>query len=371
MKIATVNLGSSSVRLGVFTISAGKPRRGASRRLEIGVRQPEDVCAEFLAEHGSGVACVAHRVVHGGRNLIKTVVIDAEVEQAIMQMASLAPLHNPAALACVRACRELLGVHVPQVAVFDTAFFAALPAVASTYALPPDLCAKHGIRRYGFHGLAHRAMWRRWADLRPDLAGGGRLVTFQLGSGCSIAAIAEGRPMDTSMGFSPLEGLVMATRGGDLDPGIVPFLLQVAGLSITEMEAILNGGAGLRSMARTSDLRALAGSQDPAEQLAFDLYGYRARKYLGAYAAVLGGIDGVVFGGGVGEHVPEVRSEILVGMGWCGIELDAVANAAAIGHESRISTPASPVAAWVVPVDEAMVLAEEALDLLGTNGEAT
>lgn len=364
VKIATVNLGSSSVRLDVFAISADKPRREASLRLDIGGRRPEEVCAEFVGAHRSGIGCVAHRVVHGGRRFTASVVIDAEVERAILQLASLAPLHNPAALACIRSCREVLGQHVQQIAVFDTAFFAALPAVAATYALPPDLCATHGIRRYGFHGLAHRAMWRRWSELRPDLPGGGRLVTFQLGSGCSAAAIGDGRPLDTSMGFSPLEGLVMATRGGDLDPQIVPFLLRVAGMGVAEVEALLNGGAGLRSMTRTTDLRALARSKDPLEHLAFALYCYRARKYLGAYAAVLGGIDGVIFGGGVGEHVPEVRGAILGGMGWCGIELDAAANAAAVGHESRISTPASPVAAWVVPVDEGTILAEESLNLL-------
>ena len=364
VKIATVNLGSSSIRLDIFAISGGKSKREASLRQEIGLRRPEEVCAEFFEAHRSGNGCVAHRVVHGGRMFTTSVVIDAGVEQEIMRLSPLAPLHNPAALACIRSCREALEGRVPQIAVFDTAFFAALPAVASTYALPPDLCAAHGIHRYGFHGLAHRAMWRRWSELRPDLPGGSRLGAFQLGSGCPAAAIGQGRPLDTSMGFSPLEGLVMATRGGDLDPQIMPFLLRVAGMGVAEVEALLNGGAGLRSMARTTDLRDLAGSKDPLERLAFDLYCYRARKYLGAYAAILGGIDGVVFGGGVGEHVPEVRAAILEGMGWCGIELDAAANDAAVGHESRISTPASTVAAWVVPVDEGTILAEEAMNLL-------
>jgi len=336
VKIVTVTLGSSSLRLDVFTVSAGTVVRDgkASRRVETASRRVEEMCVEFLTTIGSGFGCVAHRVVHGGRRFTRSVVIDAVVEDEIAWLAPLAPLHNPPALACIRACREALGPRVLQIAVFDTAFFADMPAVAASDALPPDLCQKHGIRRYGFQGLAHRALSRRLAELSPeppDRGGGGRLVTFQLGSGCMAAAIKGDRPLDTSMGYSPLEGLVMATRGGDLDPGIVPYLIRNTCLSIAEVEAMLSGGAGLMSMASTTDLRALAYSQDVTERLAFDLYCYRARKYLGAYAAVLGGLDAVVSGGGVGKHVPEVRVAILGGMEWCGIELDGAINATSVG----------------------------------------
>jgi len=300
--------------------------------------------------------------VHGGARLTSTRRIDAAVEAEIERLAALAPLHNPVALAWIRACREALGVDLPQVAVFDTAFYAHLPEVARTYALPHALCERHGLRRYGFHGLAHQALWSRWRVLRPDVADGGRVISFQLGAGCSVTAIDHGRPLDTSMGFSPLEGLVMATRGGDLDPGLVTFLQRVEGLNAADMEQLLNERSGLLGVSGTSaDLRTLLAADDPRARLAIDLYCYRARKYLGAYLAVLGGADAVLFGGGVGEHAAVVRAGILAGFAWAGLRLDAVANTATVGREGRISKTDSRIEAWVIPVDEARVLATEAL----------
>ncbi|MGH7821572.1 MAG: acetate/propionate family kinase, partial [Candidatus Binatia bacterium] len=217
---------------------------------------------------------------------------------------------------------------------------------------------------------AHEAMWRRWCELRPDLDRGGRLITLQLGAGSSMAAIDRGQPLDTSMGFSPLEGLVMATRSGDLDPAIVPFLQTAAGLGPDEVLLLLLRESGLLGVSGLSaDMQTLLESAAPAARLAVDLYAYRARKSLGAYLAVLGGADGVVFGGGVGENAPPVREKIAAGMEWCGLVLDHAANRAARG-ERRLSAPGSAIEAWVIPVDEEAVLAREAFRLVSAREEA-
>ena len=247
---------------------------------------------------------------------------------------------------------------VPQVAVFDTAFYARLPAVAATYALPRELAARHGLRRYGFHGLAHQALWSRWRELRPDVADGGRLISFQLGAGCSVTAVERGAARDTSMGFSPLEGLVMATRSGDIDPALVTYLQRVEDLSAEESERLLNERSGLLGISGVSgDMRKLLAADDPHARLAVELYCYRARKYLGAYMAVLGGADAILFGGGVGENAAGVRARILAGFEWAGIRLDAAENSAAAGREGRLSAVDSRMDAWVIPVDEARILA--------------
>lgn len=369
MVVLTVNTGSFSVRLALFAGEATTSLRVcAEAHYETDATDPRERLKAFLDRHtDQRPRLAAHRVVHGGARLTSTRRIDAAVEAEIEQLAALAPLHNPVALAWIRACREVLGSGVPQVAVFDTAFYAHLPEVARTYALPHALCERHGLRRYGFHGLAHQALWSRWRALRPDLADGGKVVSFQLGSGCSVTAIDHGRPLDTSMGFSPLEGLVMATRGGDVDPGLVTFLQRVEGLNVVDMERLLNKRSGLLGVSGTSgDMRTLLAADDPHARLAVQLYCYRARKYLGAYLAVLGGADVVLFGGGVGEHAAVVRAGILAGFAWAGLRLDAAANTATVGREGRISTSDSGMAAWVIPVDEARVLAAEALTVMGS-----
>ncbi|MBT9613627.1 MAG: acetate/propionate family kinase, partial [Burkholderiales bacterium] len=212
------------------------------------------------------------------------------------------------------------------------------------------------------HGLAHQAMCRRWQALRPDIAGGGRVISFQLGAGCSITASERGIACDTSMGFSPLEGLVMATRSGDVDPGLVTYLQQAEGLSAEQVAQLLNHQSGLLGVSGLSgDMRKLLATDDPHARLAVALYCYRARKYLGAYLAVLGGADAILFGGGVGENAAAVRAAILDGFEWAGMRIDAAANLAATGREGCISAADSRVQAWVVPVDEAQILAQEAL----------
>jgi acetate kinase len=288
--------------------------------------------------------------------------LDDAVEGEIRRLAPLAPLHNPVALKWVAACRAEFGANAAQVAVFDTAFYAALPEVAATYALPRALSRKHGIRRYGFHGLAHQAMWRRWRALHPQVRPGGCAISLQLGAGCSITAVRDGCAVDTSMGFSPLEGLVMATRSGDIDPGLLLFLQRAEGLTPEQMERSLNEESGLLGLSSASgDMRKLLTAKDDAAQLAVEVYCYRARKYVGAYLAALGGTQAILFGGGVGEHAPPVREKILAGMHRLGIVLDADANRAAIGAEALISRRGSEVEVWVIPVDEARILAEEAV----------
>ena len=253
---------------------------------------------------------------------------------------------------------------------FDTAFFAALPRVAAEYALPARFGTDLGVQRYGFHGLAHEAMWHRWMQLTPQLPRGGRLVTLQLGGGCSAAAIKEGQPLDTTMGFSPLEGLVMATRSGDLDPAAVPYLEKRLAMSSAQVIVLLNEEAGVSGLASgVTDMGQLARDRAGQAQFTIDLYCYRIRKVIGAFLTVLGGCDGIVFGGGVGEHVPEVRARILAGLEWAGIELDTTANDEAHGQEAQISAPTSRVRVQVIPVQEEPALAAAALGVLRSSSE--
>lgn len=354
--ILTVNAGSSSARLALFDSNGVKV---SAEHLRAVPSDPGRSLEHYLSQHpDAGIVAVAHRVVHGGAEFRQATLVDATVEDQIDRLARLAPLHNPPALAWLRACRARLGAGVPQIAVFDTGFFAGLPPVASSYALPRELCERHAIRRYGFHGIAHRALYERFRALCPQHAT--RIVTFQLGSGCSAAALRDGAPIDTSMGFSPLEGLVMATRAGDLDPGIVTHLQREEGWDIAQTELVLSGNCGLQGLTGRRDMRELLGATDSQAQLAVELFSYRARKYLGAYAAALGGLDAVVFGGGIGEHAPVIRARILEGMDWCGIAVDKAANDSAVAKEACITATQSRVTAWVIPVDEAAVLAAEA-----------
>lgn len=372
MRVLTINAGSSSIRLAVMEEAGHTLRRAAALHH---ARPPADAASalrSFLAEPGAmPVDVVAHRVVHGGSELVEACVIDPAVEAQIQHLAPLAPLHNPAALAWLQASRAAVGEHVPQVAVFDTAFFAALPPVARNYALPRDLANRVPLRRFGFHGLAHQAMLRRWGELAPHASPTARVISLQLGAGCSITASLGGVPRDTSMGFSPLEGLMMATRCGDVDAGLLLHLQRTLAMTPDALEQLLNGRSGLLGVSGISaDMRVLLEATDPAAQLAVEMYCYRARKYVGAYLAVLGGADAVLFGGGVGENSPAVRARILGGMQWAGIRMDAAANAAAVGKESRIDAPppagATGTAVWTVPADESSSLAAEALRLIGT-----
>ncbi len=360
--ILTVNTGSSSVRLALFSKDKKELSYISVRHLNSHEKTPEILLNEFLDEYLQKVKVVAHRVVHGGSQLNYPCLINEEIENEIERLSILAPLHNPLALDWIRSCRKVLGNNVPQVAIFDTAFYAHLPEISRIYALPKNLCESHGIRRYGFHGIAHKAMWQRWRLIHPEIPEGGRVISLQLGAGSSITAIDRGKPKDTSMGFSPIEGLVMATRSGDIDPGIITFLGYSSGFTAQEIDQLINKSSGLLGVSGISrDMRELLESNETDAQLAVDLYCYRAQKYIGAYLAVLEGADGILFGGGVGENAPFIRKQILQGMSWFGIELDTQANNSTIGKEGMISPPESKIEIWVIPVDEEFALAKEAI----------
>ena len=366
--VLTVNAGSSSLRLALHRAQGGTLEACADVHHDRDAGPPAALLHDFIAAHaGAPVDLVAHRVVHGGPRFGVPRRVDAGVESEIERLSALAPLHHPAALAWIRACRDEFGDGVEQVAVFDTAFHAGMPAAAASYALPHALAERHGLRRYGFHGIAHRALWSRWCALRPDLPDGGRLVTLQLGAGCSACAIERGRSVDTSMGYSPLEGLMMATRCGDVDPALPIALTREAGLAPAELEHLLGTASGLLGVSGLSaDMRVLLASDDARARLAVDMFCHRARKYLGGYLAVLHGADGIVFGGGIGENAPAVRERILDGFEWAGLALDAAANSACVSREARISRADSRIQAWVVPVDEANELATQALSVHDT-----
>jgi acetate kinase len=370
--VLTINAGSSSVRLSLEDSDGETARTIGSRHDKAHPADRVVTIRDFLAAHGSlRPAAAANRIVHGGHRFAKPVLLDPSVTLALEDLAPLAPLHIPEALAWSRAAASVLGPAVPQIGVFDTEYFAGIPPVASTYAIPAGLAERHGIRRFGFHGLAHRGLWRRWKALRPDLADGGRLVTLQLGSGCSAAAIRNGAPLDTSMGFTPLEGLVMSSRCGDVDPGVLLALQRQEGLDPDGLERLLDHESGLRGISgSTGDMRELlAQPENPAARLAVDVFCYRVRKYVGAYVAVLGGADGVVFGGGIGENSPEVRSRSISGLEALGIALDEDANRAMVGREGRIARPGMATDVAVLSSDEAGEMAREAVSFLrGTAG---
>jgi acetate kinase len=374
MIVLTLNSGSTSVKLGVYDTGAGNgdqpPARLENEHHSGGDIEPRGLLAQFLGKLRSRPDVVAHRVVHGGIRFPGPARINDAVVGDIRKLAELAPLHNPTALQWIETARTVCGDGVAHVAVFDTSFFTRLPRRAAEYALSPTLGVELGVRRYGFHGLAHEAMWRRWCELFPALPSGGRVITVQLGGGCSITALDQGQAVDNSMGFSPLEGLVMATRSGDVDPSILPYLQERLALTSEQLIELLNRKSGLAGLSgKSANPAELLADPAPQSQFAVELYCYRLRKYIGAYCAVLGGCDGIVFGGGVGEHVPEVRERALAGMEWAGIELDPGANRAARGSETAIQSARSKVRVHVVPVDEEAVMVRAAVAVMRAGQE--
>jgi acetate kinase len=310
---------------------------------------------------------IGHRVVHGGDKFTTSIVLDDNVIAAIEALSELAPLHNPPAVKAIRACRTLLGEAIPMVAAFDTAFHQTLPPHASAYALPHEIATRHGIRRYGFHGLAHRFVSLRYAEITQTPRQHVNIITLHLGNGCSACAIRGGTSVDTSMGFTPLEGLVMGTRTGDLDPTVVSYLVHKERVSIAEVETWLNQRSGLLGVSgRSNDMRELLdhAPADARAQLAIDLFCYRARKYIGAYLAVLGGAAAVVFSGGIGEHAPLIRAKICDAMQWCGLELDPERNTAVVGTEGEISSPKATIRIYVIPSDEELLIARDTVRAL-------
>jgi len=310
---------------------------------------------------------IGHRVVHGGSQFILPVLLKPAVMRALEKWTELAPLHNAGALQAIHLTQSLFKKDMPMVAVFDTAFHHTIPEYAARYALPKALSKRHHIRRYGFHGIAHAYMLKQYSEISKVPEEKANLVTFQLGSGCSVCAIQNGKSIDTSMGFTPLEGLVMGTRSGDLDPSLIGYIGQKEKMDWTKIETLLNKKSGLLGVSGNSaDMRDLMAKRkkSPQSALAIDLFCYRAKKYLGAYLSILGGAQAIVFGGGIGEHVPEIRAQICDGLEWLGIQIDPAANMDAVGKDGCITGKDSKIKAYVIAVDESVMIAEEAFKVL-------
>jgi acetate kinase len=400
MRILVFNSGSSSLKFALVEVSEGGPLKrvydGAfedaadgSGRLKLHgaaamgtppspIRTPAEA-AEFvidclmsaqlpLANALADIAASAHRVVHGA-DLFRAPTRLGDVElAALTKLNELAPLHNPAAVAVIKAVRMRLGPKVPAVGVFDTAYYADLPAAAARYAVPQQWVSQYGVRRYGFHGIAHQYLCQA---ARARLAKGvdaERVVSLQLGHGCSVTATRGGRAIATSMGFTPLAGLVMGTRSGDVDPGALLYVMERSGLSVAQMRHALNYESGLLGLSgRSADMRTLLEAEARADAdaaLAVEVFCRRARHYVAAYLSELGGADLIVFGGGIGENSPAIRQRILSGLEWAGVQLDAAANTGTVGVAADIGARASRTAIQVIPVDEVSVIAEETAALL-------
>lgn len=405
MNILVLNCGSSSLRFQIVQTDARLIEADSDRRLARGYierigsqalitlqaeGQPAQRRAEPLRDHRAaldlvlrwivskdakipglssmaGLHAVGHRVVHGGEALTRSTLIDEAVLAQIERTIDLAPLHNPANLKGIQVARELLGSGVPQVAVFDTAFHSTMPERSYLYAVPYQLYRRHRLRRYGFHGTSHRFVAWRYGRLTGAPRERVTIVNLHLGNGCSACAIKRGESQDTSMGLTPLEGLVMGTRAGDLDASVVEFIHHKEGMTLSEIDALLNKQSGLLGLSGlTHDMRELLDEErehgDRRARLAIDIFCARARKYIGAYLAELGGAEAITFTGGIGENSPAVRARICAGLEWMGLTLDARRNAEMVGgREGAISTGRSRLKAFVIPTDEELLIARDTL----------
>lgn len=389
--ILLLNCGSSSIKYQLLDPEVGAPEAvGIVQRIgqamstvdhEVGdeefhVEQPfEDheqavaAVVRMFEEHGpslENVIAVGHRAVHGGSRFVDSVLIDDEVVASMRELIPLAPLHNPPGIAGIEGAKRVLP-DVPHVAVFDTAFFSTLPKEAYTYAIDREVAQTHGVRRYGFHGTSHQYVSGEAARFlgRPieDL----KLVIAHIGNGASISAVDGGVAVDTSMGLTPLEGLVMGTRSGDVDPGLHTFLVG-KGMSIEEVDQMLNKGSGMMGLTGMTDMRDVSQaieSGDEDAKLGMDIYTRRIAKYIGSYAVVMGGMDALVFTAGVGENASDVRAAVVERLYALGFELDQDANAVRSKENREISTPDSPVKVLVVPTNEELAMARETLKVIG------
>lgn len=326
------------------------------------------VSSEYKAiESLNEIGAVGHRVVHGGERFSKSVRINKEVIDMIIACNDLAPLHNPANLKGINAVSAILP-YVPQVAVFDTAFHQTMPAHAYMYAIPHELYEKYGVRRYGFHGTSHRYVSQRVCDFLGVSPEGLRIITCHIGNGGSISAIKDGKCVDTTMGLTPLEGLMMGTRSGDIDAGAVTFIMDKEGLTTTGVSNLLNKKSGLLGVSGiSSDMREIQAAVDAGDKgaaLAQDMYYYRVKKYIGAYAAALGGVDVIVFTGGVGENKEDCRETACEGLEYMGVKLDKELNRTIHGEEAVVSTADSKVKVVVVPTDEELMIASDTMAIL-------
>ncbi|MEV5751743.1 acetate/propionate family kinase [Actinoallomurus sp. NPDC052308] len=334
-KVLVVNAGSSSLKLSLLDSDDTVLARPRSLEEIPDLPAPD---------------AIGHRIVHGGREFIEPVLIDDDVERRLRALVDLAPLHQPKSIDGIDAVRAVLP-GVPEVACFDTAFHAGLPPAAATYALPAAWREKYGLRRYGFHGLSHAYAGRRAAELVGADAAGLRVVVCHLGAGASLCAVAGGRSVDTTMGFTPLEGLVMATRSGSVDPGLLLWLQQRAGLTADDLAQSLEHESGLLALAGTADMRQILARDDPDATLALEIYLHRLRDRIAGMAAAMGGLDVLAFTGGVGEHAPEVRQGAADGLAFLGVRIDPERNAAARA-DADIGAPGAAVRSLVVTARE-------------------
>ena len=319
---------------------------------------PQIGCIKDLKE----INAVGHRVVHGGEKFNKSVLITPEVKAQIIECIDLAPLHNPANLKGIDAIEKILP-GVPQVAVFDTAFHQTMPPKAYTYALPYEISEKYDIRRYGFHGTSHRYVSHRVADFLGKKYEDLRIITCHLGNGSSFAAVKDGKCQDTSMGLTPLAGICMGTRTGDIDPAIVPFLMKNERFTPDEMDNLLNKQSGVQGVSGVSsdfrDLEKAANEGNERARLALDMFAYQGKKIIGSYAAAMGGVDVIVFTAGIGENTDHMRKAMCEGLEFMGVEFDADVNAGLRGKEAIISKPSSKVTVCVIPTNEELAIAQE------------
>lgn len=322
------------------------------------------------------IHALGNRVVHGGELFSESILITDEVLKGIEECIDLAPLHNPNNIKGILAARQVFGPALPQVAVFDTSFHQSIPECAFLYAVPYHWYRTHHIRRYGFHGTSHRYVTDRYKALRALSKEQTNVITLHLGNGCSAAAIRNGCSVDTSMGMTPLEGLVMGTRSGDIDPAIVRFAATKEGLSTHEVEALLNTQSGLLGISGlTNDMRVLLqeleNHDDRRVRLAIEVFCYRVRKYIGAFLACMGGADAIIFTGGIGENSPAIRHQICQGLEWAGLKLDKDRNEAAVGLERQITTDDSTLFAFVIPTDEELLIARDTVHCISEKAQAS
>ena len=397
MKILVLNCGSSSIKYALYdmdsktVMTSGGAERvgldGAFVKVKLANGDKRQIMHD-IPEHTEGVMyifslltdpeigvikdlkeidAVGHRMVHGGEKFNKSVVLNDEVLKVFEECNDLAPLHNPANLKGVKAVQELMP-GLPQVGVFDTAFHQTMPDYAYMYAVPYELYEKYGVRRYGFHGTSHRYVSQRVCDFLGVKAEDKKVITCHIGNGGSVAAVDGGKCVDTTMGLTPLEGVMMGTRSGDIDGGAVAFIQKKLGLDADGISDLLNKKSGVLGISGiSSDMReidAAAESGDPKAVLALAMYNYRIKKYVGAYAAAMGGVDIVVFTAGVGENQSSMRAEVCRNMEWMGIKLDEEKNKTVRGVEAVISTPDSKVTVVVIPTDEELMIASDTMALL-------
>lgn len=362
MRILVLNAGSSSLKFNLFETNPDSEQRLSKGEVERVSSMADAIRTMFDQLGVNSVDAVGHRIVHGGDQFHQSVIIDAEVEKAIEELSILAPLHNPHNLEAYRAARD----HLPgatHVAVFDTAFHRTLPPRAYAYGLPWEFLTEKKIRRYGFHGISHRYVSWRFAQLHGKTRADYRMIACHLGNGCSVCAVDHGKSIDTSMGFTPLEGLIMGTRSGDVDAGAILHLINHECVAPSLLLRVLNSASGLKGISGVSnDMRDLlrdAGRGHERARLAVDAFCYRVRKYIGSYLAAMNGADVLIFAGGIGENSPAIRAEICAGLDGLGIKIDSEANERDSQEPRQVGS--SPVQVWVVPTDEELLIARDTM----------